>query len=467
MTRKILETAGSDTDVFARAQSLAAAIKHHCSSETASFHTPGHKARPGECSLLPLELSLSTADLTELPGLDDFTFPGGPIRNISLKLAEIWQSTTSFISVNGASAAIVAAIMSQAAPGKAVLIPENCHRSVVNALILSGMDAIWYHAKWHTDWGVWSGADQESFTTLLQQHGRRIACALAISVEYSGALNPLSAMVSACRAEGIPLIVDEAHGAHRLANSAVSQGAELVIHSLHKTLGALTQTGVLHTSSHSRHEIEKIRSNLNLVHSSSPSYLLLSSIEQAIGDRSSLHCHIAAACELAADLRQWLLVEAGAMVFNTSEGVDELHILFAFSGIAAHELNAALEEQGIFTETILGKGVLLLLGVGTTADDITRAKEAIEKARISLRPDLKKFEPGHAPRQAEQILNPREAWLSTSETISIHEASGRIASECVAPCPPGTPVICPGQRVPDDISTLLPGHRWLRVVVES
>lgn len=461
MTQKTLETAGSDTIKSAQARSLSAAIKHHCSAETASFHTPGHKARLEE---LPLSAKI---DLTELPGLDDLSSPSGPIRALETDAANAWGAGASFISINGASSCIVASILSCSKQNGKFLLPRDCHRSAVHALILSGLEPIWYDASWDEEWNVWSHIDQKSFISLLERHSAELAGALAISVNYSGAHSNVSEIARNCRERDIPLIVDEAHGAHLFENSALSRGAEIVVHSLHKTLGALTQTGLLHLHPDfaEPNRIDHLRSALNLVHSSSPSYVLMSSIESVVARTETTKATIGRVTALAVELRQWLECN-GALVFGRSDNTDALHILFRLPDLSSSDLMEALRSQGIFAETTLGNGVLLLLGQGTTVDDINKTKEAI---KAIVRRSRGKMTPGaHTkPMFEEQAISPRLAWSSRSELVEIDRAAGRIASDCIAPCPPGTPVLCPGQRIPSAIPTMLPEHRWLRVVIES
>ena len=466
MTQKTLETAGSDIAKLAQPPSLVEAIQHHCNLEKASFHTPGHKGRWYEERLACEEFGLAKYDVTELPGLDDFTSPQGPIQHLSERVAQLWGASGSFLSVNGASAAIVAAIMACAVSGKRVLLPRSCHRSAVHALVLSGMDPVWYDACWDDEWQVWSGIEAGSFARLLDEHGDRLACALVNSVDYSGSLTNISDLAARCRKANIPIIVDEAHGAHCLTGSALSQGADFVVHSLHKTLGALTQTGVLHVGSNCKIQSDKVKAALNLIHSSSPSYLLLSSVEQAIHNFKSLAQQIARTEFMANELRHWLSRQ-GACVFQGRHGVDSFHLLFKFPEISGQELASALIAKGVYPETVLGQGVLLLLGLGNNDGDVTGLQEAIDQIKAGSLMNPSRPQAHFTPRFGDQLLNPRQAWSTSSETIEITKASGRIASDCVAPCPPGTPVLCPGQRILDDITTLLPEHRWLRVVAES
>lgn len=457
MTQKTLETAGSDIDKLANAQSLSKAITQHWSKETVSFHTPGHKGR--EKFVIGAEL-----DVTELPGLDDFTYPQGILDKLNKSAADLFGARSSFFSVNGASAALMAAILAHSYLQKKILLPRNCHRSAINALILGGLEPVWYEPLWDEQWGVWTGPDLRDVEKLLLQNLEMLSCVLVHSIEYSGAATSLEGLARLCREKGVTLIVDEAHGTHKLKENALASGADIVVHSLHKTLGALTQTGLLHVGQSYSGDENKLKTSLNMVHTSSPSYVLLSSIEQALGVSTELEQRVAIVRELASRLEQSLL-ELGIEVFQGGQdkGKDELHLLCRVPQLEPQQLFDDLTRRGIYPETILGQGVLLLLGVGTTADDITATVEVF-KELVQTRVLRNKSANFPKPEFQEQVLNPRDAWFMESEQVEIERAEGRIASDCIAPCPPGTPVLCPGQRIPRAIPTLLPEHRWLRVV---
>ncbi|HEY9714438.1 MAG TPA: aminotransferase class I/II-fold pyridoxal phosphate-dependent enzyme [Chroococcales cyanobacterium] len=474
--------------------SLSCAIARHIGVEKASFHTPGHKGRrlAGRGSVSQAEFE--KRDLTELPGLDDLSRPASTLLSIERRAARLWRSHECLISVNGASAALIAAILCLSGRGNKILIPRNAHRSAVSALTLSGLEPIWYEPVWDSKWGTYGSVSPHLVEQLLEEHAadpnnHDVAMLLLTSPTYGGAISDIESIARHCRRHNLPLIVDEAHGAHlgavndgsincspsgstntAMPASAISLGATMVVHSLHKTLSAFTQCGVLHicTQSISR---EEVRRALNLVQTSSPSYPLLASIEDAIelleleGEERLGALH---------DLRMRAEAEISAMgfsVFNSRFRTDPLHLLVRSNQSSAPELFEFLADRGVFPEAILGDAVLLLMGIGTTEEDIRELIAVLGEFKLVLErraplpekdaPSWKRIETDAAV----QVFTPRRAFFMPSEVVAARESIGRVAAECIAPCPPGIPICVPGQRITDEILNLT-DIKFLRVLCE-
>lgn len=470
-----------------RPNKLADAISRHVAFERASFHTPGHKGRSdlGWCPATAVPVALSGradsdpwygTDVTELPGLDDLSEPDGVLAELERRAAALWGADQSIISVNGASAALAAAMIAISAQGSTVLVPRNAHRSVVNGLVLSGLFPLWYEPVWDDNWGVWGPVSATCIERLLDRCGSELAGLVVVSPTYAGALSPIEAIAQLCRQNGVPLIVDEAHGSHMIPGSvlpgtAVSAGADVVVHSLHKTLSALTQTGMLHVATGSKIDPQSLRAAIALLQSSSPSYPLLTSIEQAIDLVSS-----EAGQELLSEMKR-LSGEAAAMVaslpsfsqYQPAYGQDAAHILISHSDTEG--LYQFLCDRGVFSEAILGRGVLFMLGIGSTDADVACLAALLREFESSNGPDggahacAAGETPASRPPQAVQILSPRQAALLPSAVIPVHAAAGKIAAEVVAPCPPGIPIVVPGQRIPAEIAEFA-NRQKLRVVIE-
>lgn len=464
MTHKATLTQSGSTDKLTESGKLASAIEAHCVKEKASFHTPGHKGgtyfRCGQ--------NLWAMDVTELPGLDELAYASGVLANVQERAAKIWNAAASFISVNGATAGILAAILSVRARNTHILVPRNAHRSIVNALVLSGLQPIWYEPKWDETWATWSEVDRSLLANLIESNIKNLAAVVIVTPTYSGAISDAAAITATCHAHGIPLIVDEAHGAH--APHAVTAGADIVIHSLHKTLSAMTQTGVVHVTRESLVEPEQVRLALNMVQSSSPNYVLMSSIEQALSEIADGK-RISGAIELSRKIRSELLNCSKHIHLYESMSQDPLHILISHDHIGAEILYERLVDHGIFAETVVGNGVLLLLGAGSTANDMDVLLSAVRAIdSIGTKNNIELSHRAHAskpiPIFGDQVISPQQAYFAQTESISAQDAAGRIAAECVAPCPPGTPLLVPGQCILASAIELckLPE---LRVVVES
>ncbi len=453
---------------------LRAAIDHHIERERISFHTPGHKGKQIFANSETASNYLSF-DLTELPGLDDLSYPTSVLKDLEKRAALLWGAASSLLSVNGASACLIAALLTLGQRGSQIILPRNCHRSVINALVLSGLEPIWFDPIWEESWGIWGAATTKAIATLLE--GRELsnlAGVLLVSPTYAGAISDVKEIASLCHRHNLPLLVDEAHGAHLFATtemSALHCGADLVAHSLHKTLPGLTQTGVLHLSTHGQSKFaiteRQLRNALNLVQSTSPSYLFLASIDKLLSDieTGSGLSQINELQKLGKSFRQRLEKFKSIEFYAPVNGSVDSHILLKCP--EPKRLADFLKKQGIFPEHLLDLGLLLLLGIGTSSEDIDYLVKALEEFEESAKGASSTFSsPCLKPQPLEQVFTPRQAFYMPSHSLATKEAVGQIAAECLAPCPPGWPITVPGQRISSD---LLRWHNFqsINVVVSN
>ena len=457
MTQSILSNSkGSDSNESRCEPTLRAALTQHLSLEKASFHTPGHKGRAS------LDIAnVFALDLTELPGLDELADPDGCLKHLQAQISKTWKCRQSFLSINGASAALTAAVIAVANKNKRrkFLLPRNAHRSALSALILAGLEPVWYDSDFDAEWQTWSKTDPSNFERNLILNKEALSAALVCTPTYAGFCSDIEVLAATCKAHGVPLIVDEAHGAHFFEDfgfptSAIEARAEIVIHSLHKTLGAPTQTGVLHLTEDCLIEAEYFQSALNLLQSSSPSYLLMLGIEAAI---QNVKDKVASTLQIAERLHKKLRT---LPQITLAQNADPLHTLIKVKDMGAKELSSYLISKGIFPETILGSGVLLLLGVGSTENDV----EYLYQVLTGIETSKGKSEGSiHVP-HAEQLISPRDAFFAESELINPVDAIHRISSEWIAPCPPGYAIIAPGQKLEAEHVNLLGTRKSVRVV---
>lgn len=436
--------------------------------ETVSLHMPGHKGRTDLPGMPSLATFASDFDVTELDGLDDLSYPQGVLKTLEERIARLYNVKTSIISVSGGSGGLLAAILAIAKRGKELLVPRNAHRSVVNALVLSGLKPRWYEPSWNEQFGFWESVDANVFEEVLAE-SESVAGILVVSPTYVGVTSDVETLAAVAHRHGVPLIVDEAQGAHFLAGtpmprSACASGADLVVHSFHKTLGASTQTGVVHIVSDRFVSADDVRAGMRLISTSSPNYVLLASIEQTILRQESEEGldKLAFVAQLSEKLRRE--ISDRVVVYSPQSVVDPLHILIGSPSLTGEELDVFLRERGIFCEAVLGTGCLLLLGVGTEISDVDILVSAL--AELPENDDNRVMSSKAKPKPLEQIISPREAFFAPSELVAATDAVGRISADCLAPCPPGMPVCVPGVKVSADYSNLA-GNKYLRVLLES
>lgn len=441
-----LQASSGVEEAFSLVEKIAAAV----SSERASFHTPGHKGRLqsfGRDGNFAFNIE---HDVTELPGLDDLSHPDGVLLALEDRLASLFRTRRSFISVNGASACLMAALMAAASFGRRILVPANTHRSAVAGLTVANLEPVWFRPEWNSDYGFYQEVSVETVKQALAQND--VAALLIVSPTYQGAVSDIAAISSLCKSKGVLLIVDEAHGAHLIAPdflpvSALECGADIVVHSLHKTLPGLTQTGALHIAPDSPFSLDHARSLLSTVQSSSPSYPLMASIEQLVDfmscERGLLRLQSVAAMakKLKGDVEKLSCYE----VYAQAPIHDPLHLLIRPRFQV--DLAFQLQKRGIGIEAVFNQSVLLLLGLGSETEDIETLVDVLTDIAASSDHGTVETRKQDAPPLFMQALSPAEALLAPSQVVPIEKALGRICVECIAPCPPGTPVVVPGQII--------------------
>jgi arginine decarboxylase len=463
-----------------RNDSLTARLAAHIASEKASFHTPGHKGRLANVGARGVDGQSLQFDLTELPGLDDLAEPTGLLLELESRIAQVFGVDASLISVNGTSGAILATMLSLSQRGRKVLVPRNCHRSVVSGLILSGLNPVWYEPTWESEWGFWGAVQPASLKSVLEREASDdLAAVWVVSPTYAGAISEIGAIASVCHELNLPLVVDEAHGTQLLTKqtaglSALTNGADIVLHSFHKHMGALTQTGALQLGLSGLERFgfskEELRNHLNLVQSSSPSYLLLKSIDEMTSALQSGRwlAALEEVTTLALNLRSELSSQFGASLYEPQSNLSPFHILLRFCGRPIGDVQEALCNGGIFAEAILGPGVLLMLGIGSTAGDVRSLTELLATKSTDIHAHAVADDKYSFPKPEPifQKLSPREAFFSPPARVPKEKAIGMVAAQCVAPCPPGWPVVIPGQIIgAEDVKNL--SQEFLRVVAPS
>lgn len=429
---------------------------------------PGHKGRTSRSGMPSIATFASDFDVTELDGLDDLSYPGGVLKMLEERIARLYDVKTSIISLSGGSGGLLAAILAIAKRGTELLVPRNAHRSVINALVLTGLKPRWYEPSWNEEFGFWESVEASVVEDVLAGSDS-VAGVVVVSPTYVGASSDIESLAAVAHRYSVPLIVDEAQGAHFLPGalmprSACASGADLVVHSFHKTLGASTQTGAVHVVSDQFVSADDVRAGMRLISTSSPNYVLLASIEQTVLQLETEEGldKLAFVAQLSEKLRRE--ISDRVVVYSPREIVDPLHVLISSRNLSGEKLDAFLRERGIFCEAVFGSGCLLLLGVGTEASDVEFLVSAL--AELPQTDDNRVMSSKAKPKPLEQLFAPREAFFAPSEWVAAADAVGRISADCLAPCPPGMPVCVPGVKVSAEHSNLA-GNKYLRVLLES
>lgn len=224
-------------------------------------------------------------DITEIDGFDDLHQPEGLLGELQQHAAALYGAEESFYLVNGSTAGILSAISAAVPEGGHILMARNCHKSAYHAAYLRNLTVSYLYPPLLKGYDIFDGIFPEQVGEALEQEPD-IGAVFLVSPTYEGRISDIRGIAEAVHGKNIPLIVDEAHGAHLgfapdFAENSCRAGADLVIHSVHKTLPSLTQTALLHVTGN---RIDKglLRRFLHIYQSSSPSYLLMAGIDNAL-----------------------------------------------------------------------------------------------------------------------------------------------------------------------------------------
>ncbi|MEW5323755.1 aminotransferase class I/II-fold pyridoxal phosphate-dependent enzyme [Geobacillus thermoleovorans] len=434
------------------------ALVHHWARRPVSFHVPGHKygalfSKRGRNMFAPL-LAL---DATEISGLDDLHHPESVIAEAQELAAELYGVRETFFLVNGSTAgnlAMIAAVCD--GKRKKVIVQRNCHKSVMHALQLMEATPVLLAPEFDRDVCVASHIRPETVKEALALHDD-VAAVVLTNPNYYGMAADLTEIVRLVHEHGIPVLVDEAHGAHFVVGppfptSALRYGADVVVQSAHKTLPAMTMGAFLHVNSE-RVDLERLKYFLQLFQSSSPSYPIMASLDLARNYVAQLSKSDAAA--IVAEIEKFKAVLADidgvAVVCSRHFGVqtDPLKVTVQTRcSLTGYELQRWLEREGVFVELADRMNVLFVCPLAVTG----RLQEATEKIKRAWR-DLPDDE---APVcDASPFLGPplsvlvpyNELRHLRTKAVALEDAEGHIAAETVIPYPPGVPLVWVGERI--------------------
>ncbi|CAL8990326.1 unnamed protein product [Prunus brigantina] len=449
---------------------LVTALKASAEQNAATFHFPGHnRGRAAPSSLTQLiGLKPFLHDLPELPELDNLFSPRGPILDAQQQAASLFGSLETWFLVGGTTCGIQAAIMATCSPGEILILPRNSHISAISAMVLSGAVPKYIIPDYNFDWDIAGGVTPSQAKTAIKEvekEGQKPAAVLVTSPTYHGICSDLSEITQLCHSHGIPVIVDEAHGAHlgfhpQMPNSAMHQGADLAVQSTHKVLCSLTQSSMLHMSG-SLVDREKISRCLQTLQSTSPSYLLLASLDAARAQISeNPETIFGKALQLAIETKSMIRKISGISVLDAQSfpnfpAIDPLRLTIGFQqlGLSGYEADEILyEDHEIICELVETQSITFAMNLGTCREHVQRLVSGIKHlaaASASAPAAKRKIEGGNSALFAdiETSLIPRDAFFSGKRRVSIENSLGEVCGELICPYPPGIPVMVPGETI--------------------
>lgn len=450
------------------------AIGEFIHTQPAYFRIPGHRLDRGISKRWTKEVGeqIFAYDVTETPYTDDLHQAQGAIKEAQQLLSELYHTDRSYFLVNGSTCGNEAMILAGAMEGQEIMIARNAHKSAMMGLIISGARPVYVGPKVLNDWGIQGGITPEDVDACFQEHPDCKALFM-VSPSYYGITSNLRRIAEVCHSHGAMLLVDEAHGGHvyfheELPHGAIEQGADMCVQSMHKVTGALTQSSVLHV--HSKLvDLDRVNSALHIVQSTSPNYLLMTSLDCA---RYELAMHgrqmMQDALKLADYAREEIRKIQGFDCMGTEitgmegvAGVDRTRLVITAKelGFTGFDLEECLfREYQVNMELADYENVLAIITYANTREEIDRLINACRDLSEKVRNDTcvinKSWEKKQNPmltRLPEQIMTPRQAYFAKTMQIPWEDAVGRIAGEMVAPYPPGIPILYAGERITREV----------------
>lgn len=433
---------------------LVEALVEFAQKRPQSMHVPGHKN--GLISQLPTELKQAMKfDYTELSGLDDLHHPEEAIMRAQQMLAKVYGASHSYFLVNGSTVGNLAMIFAICKRGEKILVQRNAHKSIFHGLELVEASPVYLAPEWDERTATASYVSYETVLKALEQN-ENVKAIILTSPTYYGIVNKeLESIVALAHKFNIPVLVDEAHGAHFVASgefpkSAIEAGADIVVQSAHKTLPALTMASYLHINSKIV-DYERVEYYLRMLQSSSPSYLLLASLDDA---RAYVESYLEPDAKYCIEKRdQW--IEAISVISDVEvlQVDDPLKLLIRVNGYTGNQLQEALEAEGIYVELADSAQVLAIMPLLKYGEvyDYAMARTRFKNAVVRLKSQKQQYTPVENVLDGQKVSAPLMSLVKVRENkkewIPYMRAIGKISASMVIPYPPGIPLILPGEKI--------------------
>lgn len=442
------------------------------------YHMPGHKRRLKTDTMR----ELAQIDITEIDGFDNLHDAQGILKRIQEEAAAAYGAEESFFLVNGSTAGILSAISTAVSPGGKILMVRGAHKSAYHAAYLRDLQIAYLWPGVHPLFGCNLPATAKEVEEALQQTPD-VQAVFIVSPTYEGLAADVKSIAEAAHKRNIPLIVDEAHGAHlgfdgRWPESSVKQGADLVIQSLHKTLPAPTQTAILHINGKLVDRC-RLRRFLGIYQTSSPSYIFMAAMEDAIATTSANRE------KLFGDFWEYWkgmtesLSACRNLIFLKEENSDpgKLAVMDKTGFLDGEQLyEMLLHKYHLQPEMAAGRYVLAMFTVGDTKEGYERLTKALLEideyitAERKQRTQEKLMEregnrmadavtPVCIQKKTQAVIGIGRAWDTPKEWVLLKDAEGKTAGEYVNLYPPGSPIIVPGEIFTKDILTEIAAYR--------
>lgn len=443
-------------------------LKEYAADDYYPYHMPGHKRRlRGN-----MPESFFDFDITEIDGFDNLHQAEAILKELQQKAAEYYGAEETFYLVNGSTSGILSAISAVLPAGGHLLMARNCHKSAYHGVYLRNLTVSYLYPSVLEEYDINDAITPAQVREALDAEPD-IGAVLIVSPTYEGRIADVKAIADIVHEKGLPLIVDEAHGAHlgwsnKLPCNSCQAGADIVIHSVHKTLPSMTQTALLHVNGH-RIDREMLRRFLHIYQSSSPSYVLMASIDNALNIMAERGEELIAGYIRNFEEMMNRLAVCKCLEFlpwdHDRQDVGKLVISSKKYGLSGQDIyDILLKRYHLQLEMAAESYCLAMFSVADTEEGYVRLTEALleidremQQGKRPSRVQAGKVMPEEARKKA--TLRISEAWNQESEYVYPEEAVGKIAADFVNLYPPGIPLLVPGEIVTsklcNDVQTYL------------
>jgi len=418
------------------------------------FTTPSH----AQGSFIPpialniLGKNFYECDYSEIDGFDNLQNPTGPIKKLQDKISKIYESKASFMLLNGSTSGVISAMLATLKENDNVLIARNCHISIYNGLVLTGANPIWVEPEYNKNWNIYESINKIGLKQLIEKQ-KNVKALIITTPTYEGIFTDIKEIAQICKENKIILIVDEAHGAllnfsELKKHSALTNGADIVIHSLHKTAGAPNPCALIHIGNNSDIKPTQIQNALNLVNTTSPSYPLMCAVEATVNYLATKKGRNAV-LKLYKNIQDFKKnLNKNIEIFET-DYKDETKILIKLNNKNLKIISEILyKEHNIEEEYHNDKCMLFITGIGTTKTKLKTLAKALNRTIKTSPNNLKKSNEQKKTHQTPiTIYSPRIAYFKDKTTIQKEDAIGKVCGEIIIDYPPGIPAILPGEKI--------------------
>ncbi len=434
---------------------LVKAVNEYLKRDAARFHMPGHKGflmhrEPNQFSDAYLY------DITEVQGVDSLYEANGAIRETEEAFARIYGAKRTLLSAGGATLCIQTMLALVAREGGKIIAGRNLHTSALNAMALLGLSPIWVYPDQSAGCGMGGRLRPEDVRVELQKSPD--VCAVYItSPDYFGILSDVEQIAKICRSYRVPLLVDNAHGSHlkfrKPSLHPIDLGADMCCDSLHKTMPVLTGGALLHIAN--ERYIPAAKQRMSMFGSTSPNYLIMLSCDRCISyiEKGELLAEFEAVCGRVRALEE-LAEKKGFVLLDSKAGTRDYTklVLSVYNwGISGSQFGERLRAGGIEPEYVSDMWAVLMASPENLGGDYRRVEKFLNAWDL---PAVQSTSAQVVPR-LEPAMSLRSAIFASSEMVSIENSTGRIASAMVCPCPPGIPIVIPGEKIDDEAVKLL------------